>query len=160
MQFTRQVVAFGPRWPGSAGYRKLQKFLRQPMTAKVTLSPDKLQHVAEARVSSGEQHIEAREESEDMYASIDRMVDKLERIIRGTKGAKEAKARRSGATLRTAAKAQASAEAAEEPKPEPKRPRAAAAARPAKTTKKVAKVAKTATKAPAARTTTRKAAKR
>ncbi|MFB3814415.1 MAG: M28 family peptidase [Terriglobales bacterium] len=33
MQFTRQVVAFGPRWPGSAGYRKLQRFLRAQLKA-------------------------------------------------------------------------------------------------------------------------------
>jgi putative sigma-54 modulation protein len=79
---------------------KLQKFLRQPMTARVTLSLDKLEHVAESRISSGGEHLEAREQSQDMYASIDKMVDKLERIIRGTKGAKEAKARRSGASLR------------------------------------------------------------
>ncbi|MBN2195036.1 MAG: ribosome-associated translation inhibitor RaiA [Polyangiaceae bacterium] len=75
---------------------KLQKFLRLPMTAKVTLSIDKLRHVAEARISSGGQHLEAREDSEDMYASIDMIVDKLERQIRGTKGVKQAKARRVG----------------------------------------------------------------
>jgi putative sigma-54 modulation protein len=79
---------------------KLQKFLRQPMTAKVTLSVDKLWHVAEARISSGGQHLEAREKTEDMYASIDKMIDKLERQIRGSKGAKQAKTRRGGATLR------------------------------------------------------------
>jgi ribosomal subunit interface protein len=58
---------------------KLQKFLRLPMTAKVTLSIDKLRHVAEARISSGGEHLEAREVSEDMYASIDMIIDKLER---------------------------------------------------------------------------------
>jgi len=82
---------------------KLQKFLRQPMTAKVTLSVDKLWHVAEARISSGGQHFEAKEKTEDMYASIDKMIDKLERQIRGSKGAKQAKTRRGGATLRAVA---------------------------------------------------------
>ena len=80
---------------------KLQKFLRQPMTAKVTLSLDKLQHVAETQVSSGGAHLEAKEVSEDMYASIDRVIDKLERQIRGTKGAAQSKIRRGGVTLRT-----------------------------------------------------------
>jgi putative sigma-54 modulation protein len=79
---------------------KLQKFLRQPMTARVTLSLDKLRHVAEARISSGGRHLEAKEQSQDMYASIDKMIDKLERQIRGAKGAAQAKARRGGATLR------------------------------------------------------------
>jgi hypothetical protein len=40
---------------------KLQKFLRRPMTAKVTLSLDKLRHVAETRISSGGAHLEASE---------------------------------------------------------------------------------------------------
>jgi putative sigma-54 modulation protein len=79
---------------------KLQKFLRQPMAAKVTLSLDKLRHVAETQISSGGAHLEAKEVSEDMYASIDRVIDKLERQIRGNKGAARAKKRRSGDTLR------------------------------------------------------------
>lgn len=81
---------------------KLQKFLRQPMTAKVTLSLDKLLHVAEAQVSSGGAHLEAKESSDDMYASIDKIIDKLERQIRGTKGVQQSKKRRGSATVRTA----------------------------------------------------------
>lgn len=79
---------------------KLQKFLRQPMTARVTLSLDKLKHVVEARISSGGEHYEARASTEDMYVSIDRVITKLERQIRGNTGAAQAKKRRSGATLR------------------------------------------------------------
>ena len=82
---------------------KLQKFLRKPMTAKVTLSLDKLRHVAETRISSGGEHLEAKETSEDMYASIDRVLDKLERQIRGSKGAARAKKRRGGDSLRAPA---------------------------------------------------------
>src|ERR1041384_8725961 len=70
---------------------KLQKFLRQPMTAKVTISVDKLKHVAEARVSSGGAHLEAKESSDDMYISIDRMIEKLDRQIRVSKGAAESR---------------------------------------------------------------------
>jgi putative sigma-54 modulation protein len=79
---------------------KLQKFLRQPMSAKVTLSLDKLSHVAETQISSGGAHLEAKEVSDDMYASIDKVIDKLERQIRGTKGVAQSKMRR-GSTLRT-----------------------------------------------------------
>lgn len=79
---------------------KLQKFLRQPMTAKVTLSLDKLSHVAETQISSGGAHLEAKEASDDMYASIDKVIDKLERQIRGTKGAAQSKKRRGGASVR------------------------------------------------------------
>jgi putative sigma-54 modulation protein len=79
---------------------KLQKFLRQPMTAKVTLSLDNLERVAEAQISAGGVHHEAREKSADMHESIDKVVAKLERQIRGSKGAQQSKRRRSGATLR------------------------------------------------------------
>jgi len=63
------------------------------MTAKVTLSIDQRRHVAEAQISSGGDHLEAKESSADMYASIDRLVDKLERQIQGIKGAVESKRR-------------------------------------------------------------------
>lgn len=79
---------------------KLQKFLREPMTAKVTLSLDKLKHVAETHIASGGARHEAKEASEDMYTSIDKVMTKLERQIRGTKGVQQAKKKRSGATLR------------------------------------------------------------
>lgn len=81
---------------------KLQRFLRQPMTAKVTLSIDRLKQIAEARISSGGEHHEAKEGGEDMYSSIDKIMGKLERQIRGVKGV--AQARRKGAdSVRTEA---------------------------------------------------------
>jgi len=80
---------------------KLQRFLRQPMSGKVTVSIDKLRHVVEARISSGGEHLEAHEKSDDMYSAIDLVMDKLERQIRGSKGVARAKRRR-GESLRTA----------------------------------------------------------
>jgi len=79
---------------------KIQKYLRQPMTAKVTLSVDQQQHIAEARISSGVKHFEAKHVSDDMYVSIDVVLGKLERQIRGTKGAAQAK-RRGSVSVRT-----------------------------------------------------------
>jgi len=107
---------------------KLQKFLRLPMTAKVTLSIDKLRHVAEARISSGGQHFEAREASEDMYASIDLIIDKLERQIRGTKGVHQARTRR----VARPADASATSKPAATPKPAPEPPKVAQPPRPAR----------------------------
>jgi putative sigma-54 modulation protein len=72
---------------------KLQKFLRQAMTAQVTLAVEGLEHVVEVGVSSGSAHFHATERSEDMYASIDMVLDKLERQIRAAKGAVMAKKR-------------------------------------------------------------------
>jgi putative sigma-54 modulation protein len=80
---------------------KLQKFLRQPMTAKVTISVDKLKHVAEARISSGGAHLEAKESSGDMYTSIDRMIEKLDHQIRATKGAAESRRRVAKTSVRS-----------------------------------------------------------
>jgi putative sigma-54 modulation protein len=65
---------------------KLQKFLRSPMKTQVTLSCTQHRlHSAEVDLHSGGQHFHAHETSEDMYATIDKVMDKLERQIRGTK---------------------------------------------------------------------------
>ena len=65
---------------------RLQKKLRQPMTARVTLSLEKLEHTVEVQIQSGGQWYEAKEVSADTYASIDTVVDKLERQIGHSKG--------------------------------------------------------------------------
>jgi putative sigma-54 modulation protein len=101
------------------------------MTAKVTISVEKLKHVAEARISSGGAHLEAKESSGDMYTSIDRMIEKLDRQIRVTKGAAESRRR----TAKAAAEAEAVA-VAEAPAPAKKK------AKVAKPAKKVAKKSK------------------
>lgn len=72
---------------------KLQRFLRQAMSAQVTLGVEGLEHIAEVGISSGSAHFHATERSEDMYASIDMVIDKLERQIRSEKGASMAKKR-------------------------------------------------------------------
>jgi len=72
---------------------KLQKFLRQPMQANVTLDMERIEHVVEVRISAGPDHYHSKEQSEDMYASIDKVVDKLERQIRSGKGASVARKR-------------------------------------------------------------------
>ena len=74
-------------------FAKLQKFLRQPLTAQVTLTLDKLQHVAEVHVHAGSEHFYGSERSEDMYASIDKVIDKLDRQIRGSKEVSQARKR-------------------------------------------------------------------
>ena len=67
---------------------KLQKFLRQAMTAQVTLSEEGLDHVCDVRIQSGSSSFQANERHQvDMLASIDLVLDKLERQIKSTKGA-------------------------------------------------------------------------
>ena len=70
---------------------KLQKFLRQTMSAQVTV--EGLEHIAEVGISSGSSHFHATERSNDMYASIDMVTDKLERQIQAQKGAELSKKR-------------------------------------------------------------------
>jgi putative sigma-54 modulation protein len=60
---------------------KLQRFLRQPMRARVTLALENKQQLCEVEINAGQMHIVASEAGEDMYASIDRVSDKLERQI-------------------------------------------------------------------------------
>ena len=80
---------------------RLQKLLLHPMTAKVTLAIEKQQHVAEVQLASGKEHIEAKDSGAELYASIDLVVDKLERQINENKGGKIARHRRPGESVRT-----------------------------------------------------------
>jgi putative sigma-54 modulation protein len=83
---------------------KLQKFLRQPIQANVTLRKEKIEHVVEVRISAGADHVNGTERSEDMYASIDMVIDKLERQIRSGKGAAEKKKKKGAPDAAASAK--------------------------------------------------------
>jgi putative sigma-54 modulation protein len=72
---------------------KLQKFLRQPIKANVTFDMERLEHVVEVRLSSGEDRFIGKEQNADMFASIDMVVDKIERQIRSGKGQNASKKR-------------------------------------------------------------------
>ncbi|MCS6900731.1 MAG: ribosome-associated translation inhibitor RaiA [Myxococcales bacterium] len=72
---------------------KLQKFLRQPIRAKITLSLENKQQRCEAELNAGSSHFVASEAGDDMYASIDRVIDKLERQINHEHGANIARKR-------------------------------------------------------------------
>jgi putative sigma-54 modulation protein len=77
-----------------ARVEKLQRFFRQPMAAKVTLSHEKLRHCVEVQIQAGNEWYEAKEECDDMYAAVDLVVQKLERQITHSHGAASAKRRR------------------------------------------------------------------
>jgi putative sigma-54 modulation protein len=74
---------------------RLQKFLRDPMKGQVKLSCQSRQHSAEVDLHAGGSHYHAHETSEDMYATIDKVIDKLERQIRGSKSSLKGKERAS-----------------------------------------------------------------
>jgi putative sigma-54 modulation protein len=64
-------------------FAKLQKFLRQPLHGQLTLSCTHGRiHSAEVELHSGPSRFHAHESSEDMYATIDMVIDKVDRQIR------------------------------------------------------------------------------
>lgn len=79
---------------------RVQKYLRQPLDAHVTLFTERHQHVAEIALHSAGRQYQARHDSDDMYKSIDFVIDKIEHQIakhhdavsRNKKGAESARA--------------------------------------------------------------------
>lgn len=66
---------------------KIQKYLRAPLDAEVTVSIERHHHQVEVILRSDGHTFVATEQSEDMYASIDLVVDTVESQVRRTKGA-------------------------------------------------------------------------
>ena len=64
---------------------RLQKFLRAPLVAEVTISMERHLHVVDISVQADGGRYAGREESDDMYASIDLCVDKIDRQVRDAK---------------------------------------------------------------------------
>lgn len=102
---------------------KLQRFLRRPMSGRVTVSVDRRKHVVEARISSGSEHLEAHEVTDDMYASIDQVMAKLERQIRGSKGTARARRHDSDSLKAIAEPLVAAAATGAKPGPTARRPK-------------------------------------
>jgi len=65
---------------------RVRKYLQGPIDAAVVLSMERYLHVCDVTISSGGQTYKGREESDDMYTSIDRVMDKIERQIDRVKG--------------------------------------------------------------------------
>ncbi len=65
-------------------FSKLVKYVTNPDNTEmqVNLSVDKFRHVAEVVLSSDHLHISAYEVSEDMYSTVDMVLDKLEAQLR------------------------------------------------------------------------------
>ncbi len=75
---------------------KLQKLLRAPIEAEVVASLEKHLHCVDISVSAGGKRDQGREESDDMYASIDLDMDKIGRQVREDKDAATQRKRPSG----------------------------------------------------------------
>ena len=66
---------------------KLQKYMRAPLDAEVTLSMVRHLHEVEVVLRSDGHTYVATQQSEDMYASIDLVTDIIDRQVRSMKGA-------------------------------------------------------------------------
>jgi putative sigma-54 modulation protein len=61
---------------------RLEKYLDAVIDAEVVLTVEKFRHRAEILIVSDGRKIKAEEETEDMYAALDMVVDKLEKQIK------------------------------------------------------------------------------
>ncbi|MFQ5456003.1 MAG: ribosome hibernation-promoting factor, HPF/YfiA family [Nitrospirota bacterium] len=61
---------------------KIDKYTSKPTSAVVTLSVEKYRHIADISVKINGHLIQAAEETEEMYISIDKAMDKIERQAR------------------------------------------------------------------------------
>ncbi len=64
---------------------RVRKYLQGPVEAQVVLSVEKYLHACDMTISAGGLSFNGREETEDMYTSIDKVLDKVEKQIRKTK---------------------------------------------------------------------------
>ncbi|MGE0787173.1 MAG: ribosome-associated translation inhibitor RaiA [Sandaracinaceae bacterium] len=83
---------------------KMQKYLRSPLTADVILSIERHHQRVELSVRADGERYAANHESEDMYASIDLAIDKIDRQIRDAKDAATDRVKHSGGVAQLSGK--------------------------------------------------------
>lgn len=64
---------------------RFDKYLDNPAEANVVLSVEKFRHIAEIQIIGDRLKLNSREETNDMYSSIDTVLDKIEKQIKKNK---------------------------------------------------------------------------
>jgi putative sigma-54 modulation protein len=65
--------------------KKLEKYMDNPVEARVVLSVEKFRNAAEVNLMTNGQNINAKEEAKDMYLAIDNAIEKIERQLKKRK---------------------------------------------------------------------------
>lgn len=87
-------------------FEKLEKYLRNPenSSVKINLEVEKFRQMAEVVLDADSIHLSAQEETHDMYATIDVVLDKIETQLKKVRGKqKEKKRGKSGSSQTTGA---------------------------------------------------------
>jgi putative sigma-54 modulation protein len=83
---------------------KMQKYMRTPLEADVVLSTERHLHIVELSIRADGERFAGTVESEDMYASIDLVMDKVDRQVRDSKDAATDRKRQSGGVTQLSGK--------------------------------------------------------
>ncbi len=75
---------------------KVRKYLNTTLNAHVILKVEKLSHIAEVSIHANGGNLHGVEKSENMYAAIDGVMDKIDRQAKKFKGKKQDKKRETG----------------------------------------------------------------
>jgi putative sigma-54 modulation protein len=65
--------------------KKLEKYMDNPVEARVVISVEKFRNAAEVNLMTNGQNINAKEEAKDMYLAIDTAIEKIERQLKKRK---------------------------------------------------------------------------
>ena len=95
---------------------KMQKYVRTPLEADVVMWQERRMNVVEMSIRADGERFTGKHESEDMYASIDLVLDKVNRQVRDAKDTATARKRHSGGVAQMSGKfGDVPAPAADEP---------------------------------------------
>ena len=80
--------------------KKVQKYMRSPLRAEFTFSTERHLHRVDLNLTGDGHQYAGHGQSEDMYATIDQVVDKIDRQVRDVKATENDRRRHSGDSLR------------------------------------------------------------